>query len=265
MVQQMNLRQTEISNILNSEQEVSVQDLAERFGVSQMTIRRDLSFLESQGLAVRHHGGAMLAGKLRFLRGAFPEQAESPGKRALGRVAATLVSEGETVMVDSSATTFEVALQLPPDIGITLATTSLGIAQALYGSGMSILVLGGFLREDNPSVYGPLTEQSLAGLTVDTLFVGCDGADSSDGFYMADLYAASLEQAMIHAAHRVVVVTASAAFARRSFARYAVPQQVQYVVTDAGLSPRDRANLEERGVTVLIGVDGGDRQEPGHN
>lgn len=248
----MNLRQTEISELLNSEQEVNVQELAERFGVSQMTIRRDLSLLESHGLAVRTHGGAVLAGKLRFLRGAFPDQEESPEKKAMGKLAATLVSEGETVMVDSGTTTFEVAMQLPRNTGITLATTSLRVAQSLYSSGLKILVLGGFLRDDNPSLYGPLAEQSLLGLSVDTLFVGCDGADSRDGFYMSDLNVASLEQAMINAAHRVIVVTESSKFGRRSFARFAVPQQIAYLITDSNISARDRSNLEDRGVKVLI-------------
>lgn len=248
----MNLRQTEISELLNSEAEVGVQELAERFGVSQMTIRRDLSLLEDQGLAVRTHGGAVVAGKLRFLRGGFPEQTETPQKRAIGRVAAGLVSEGQTVLVDSGAAAFDVALELPRNLGITLATTSLSVAQALYGSGIRVLVLGGFLRDDNPSLYGPLAEQSLVQFTIDVLFVGCDGADSRDGFYVSDLHIASLQQAMIRAAHNVVVVMESNRFSRRSFARYAVPQQIRYLVTDPGLSARDRANLEERGVTVLI-------------
>lgn len=252
----MNLRQTEISELLNSEQEVSVQDLAERFGVSHMTIRRDLSFLEEQGLAIRTHGGAVLTGKLRFLRGAFPE-AGSPEKNAIGKLAASLVGEGETVMVDSGAAAFDVALELPRTMGITLATTSLSVAQALYGSGIKILVLGGFLRDDNPSLFGPLAEQSLLGLSVDTLFLGCDGADSRDGFYMADLHVASLAQAMVVASRRVVVVTESARFGRRSFARSVVPQQVQYVVTDPGLTARDRTNLEDRGVRLLIAEVGG--------
>lgn len=248
----MNLRQTEISKLLTAEQEVNVQDLAERFGVSQMTIRRDLSYLEEQGLAVRNHGGAILAGKLRFLRGAIPEQDGSSKSLAMGKLAATLVSEGETVMVDSGNLSFEVALQLPRDTGITLATTSLGIAQALYGSSIKILLLGGFLRDDSPSLFGPLTEQALVGLTVDTLFVDCDGADSREGFYVTDLHAASLKQAMIRSSFRVVVVADSSKLDRRSFARFAVPQQVQYLITDSGISPRDRANLEERGVKVLI-------------
>ncbi len=248
----MNFRQTEISEILNAEQEVNIQDLADRFGVSQMTIRRDLSFLEDQGLAVRTHGGAVVAGKLRFLQGVFPGQAESAANKALGKLAATLVMQGETVMVDGSPTTYELSMQLPRSTGITLATTSLRVAQALYGSGIKVLVLGGFLRDDTPSLYGPLAEQSLAGLRVDHLFVGCDGADSRDGFYMADLHAASLEQAMISSANEIVVVTESEKFTRRAFARYATPQQVDYLVTDTRLTARDRSNMEERGVKVMI-------------
>lgn len=247
----MNLRQTEISELLNSEEEVNVQELSDRFGVSQMTIRRDLSLLEDLGLAVRTHGGAVVAGKLRFLRGGFAEQTETPQRKAIGKTAASLVREGQTVLVNGGASTFDLALELPRDLGITLATTSLSVAQALYGSGIRVLVLGGFLRDDSPSLYGPLTEQSLVQFTIDILFVGCDGADSRDGFYVSDLHMASLQQAMIGAAQTVVVVVESSKFDRRAFARFAVPQQIRYVVTDSGLSARDCANLEERGVTVL--------------
>lgn len=251
ITRQANLRRSEISEILNSQHEVSVQELADRFGVSNMTIRRDLAFLEKQGLAIRTHGGAVLTGKLRFLQDSYPEH-ESPVKRAIGKLGTTLVREGETVMVDSGSTSLEVAQHLPRNMGLTLATTSLRVAQALYGSGIKVLVLGGFLREDSPSLFGPLAEQALHGLTVDTLFMDCDGADSRDGFYVADLLVASLAQAMVASARRVIVVTESAKFERRSFARSMVPQQVQYVVTDPALSDRDRSNLEDRGVKVLI-------------
>lgn len=248
----MNLRQAEISELLNSELEVNVQDLAERFGVSQMTIRRDLTLLEDKNLAIRTHGGAMLAGKLRFLRRDFPDQGESSENNSISKLAVSLIHDGDTVMVDSCDIAFEVAIHFRDNPNITIATTSLRVAQALYGSELNVLVLGGFLRDDNPCLYGPLTEQTLLGFNVDTLFISCDGADSIGGFYSSDLNVASLAQSMINAAHQVVVVADSPKFNRRSFAHFALPEQIEYLITDSDLSERDRSNLEERGVKVLM-------------
>jgi len=226
--------------------------LAARFGVSEMTIRRDLAMLESEGLLVRTHGGAVSAGKLRFLQSAIPNYEASPLKGAIGAAAARLVTPGQTVMIDTGTTAMEVARHLPQDEEITVITTSLCVAQELYGSPIRLLLLGGFLRREFPSTYGPLTENTLGHLHVDMLFMGCDGADSTDGFYSSDLHVANQEQSMIRIAERVVVVTASRKFGHRAFSRYARVPEVHAVVTDAGLSAEDRAKLEEQGVHIII-------------
>ena len=248
----MNARQAEIVNLIQKEQRVGVRELAERFGVSEMTVRRDLSEMEKQGLLIRTHGGGVAAGRLRFLQSAFPQLAASPEKAAIGKLAAGLVKPGQTVMVDSGTTALEVALHLPQDIGITVATTSLCVAQALYGTDLNVLILGGFLRKDFPSLYGPVTHNVLDNLRADMLFIGCDAAVSEEGFYTADMHISSLEQAMIGIADRVVVVTESRKFGQRAFVRYAQPEEVDVLVTNSGLTPGDRSNLEQKGVRVLI-------------
>ncbi len=231
---------------------MGVRELAEQFGVSDMTIRRDLSALQQHGHLVRTHGGGLVVGRADFLQRAFPSAAVSPRKLAIGQAAAALVQPGQTVMVDTGTTALEVARHLPQDIGITVATTSLCVAEVLYGSPLNVLLLGGFIRKEFPSLYGPMTESLLQTLRVDVLFIGCDGANSEDGFYTADLHVSSLEQAMMRISDRVVVVTESAKFGRRAFARYARPEEIHTVITDAALAERDQRNLEERGVTVIV-------------
>jgi DeoR family transcriptional regulator of aga operon len=155
-------------------------------------------------------------------------------------------------MVDSGTTALEVARNLPTDLDITVATTSIWVAQELYGSSFNLVLFGGFIREGFPSTYGPLTEAMLKDFHVDVLFIGCDGADSKDGFYTTDLRTISLEQQMISISERVVVVTESAKFGRKVFVRYATVDQVDALVTDPGLSPADRKTLEERGIEILL-------------
>lgn len=248
----MNQRQTDIVNVLREDERVSVKDLALRHSVAEMTIRRDLDYLEREGLVTRTHGGAATAGRLRFLQSAFPHYHPSPEKTAIGKAAAALVGPGEIIMVDAGTTTLEVVRHLPKDPTITIATVSLCVAQELYGSPLNVLLLGGFLHREFPGVYGPMTETNLRELRANTLFMGCDGADSQDGFYMADMHISRVEQAMIKVADRVVVVTESTKFGRRAFTRYAEPHDIHTLITDDRISKQDKNNLEDRGVRVII-------------
>jgi len=248
----MNTRQSEIIDLLQKDERVSVRRLAEHFAVSPMTIRRDMAMLEEQGFLIRTHGGGLPAGKLRFLQRAFPHYSVSPQKAAIGKLAARQVQSGQTVMVDSGTTTLEVARSLPTDINIVVATTSIWVAQELYGSPFHLVLFGGFIRAGFPSTYGPLTEAMLKDFHVDMLFVGCDGADSKSGFYTTDLGTTSLEQLMISISDYVVVVAESAKFGSKAFVRYATLDQVDALVTDTGLSLADRKNLEGNGIKVLL-------------
>ena len=238
--------------MLRQGQRVGVRELASRFGVAEMTIRRDLARLQERRLLIRTHGGGVPTERLYFPQGGAAAAAACPEKLAIGRCAARLVSPGQTVMVDAGMTALQVARHLPGNAGITVVTTSLCVAQELFGSAINVLLLGGFLRKEFPSLYGPLTESALRSLHVDVLFIGCDGASSEEGFYTVDLHLFNLEQAMLGIADRVVLVTESAKFGRRAFARFAEPGQVHTLVTDAGLSPQDRANLEESGIKVVV-------------
>ena len=140
----MNTRQSEIVDLLQKDERVAVRRLAEHFNVSPMTIRRDMEMLEEQGLLIRTHGGGLPTGKLRLLQRAFPHFSVSPQKAAIGRLAASQVQAGQTVMVDSGTTTLEVARNLPKNMDITVATTSIWVAQELYGSPFRLVLFGGF-------------------------------------------------------------------------------------------------------------------------
>lgn len=248
----MDKRKVAIVDMLAGMEQISVRDLAEKFAVSGMTIRRDLDELEKQGLVVRTHGGAVSSGKLRFIHGAMPDMQVSEAKAAIGKRAAELVKPGQMIMLDTGTTALEVARNFPRDPSITVVTTSLGVAQELYRSKLNVLLLGGFLRHEFPSVYGPMTEKLLSEMRVDTLFIGCDGAFSDDGFYSNDMHVSSLEQAMTRIASQVVVVTESCKFGRRAFARYATMSEVDIVLTDSNISASDSRNLQEREVGLII-------------
>ena len=248
----MNTRQSAIIDILQKDERLGVRRLAEHFGVSQMTIRRDMAMLEERGYLIRTHGGGLPADKLRFLHRAFPQYSVSPQKAAIGKLAASLAQPKQTIMVDSGTTTLEVARNLPKDIDITVATTSIWVAQELYGSPFNLVLFGGFIRKGFPSTYGPLTETMVREFHVNMLFVGCDGADSRCGFYTTELATTSLEHLMMSISDYVVVVAESSKFISKALVRYATLDQVDALVTDTGLSVADRKNLEDNNIKVLL-------------
>jgi len=247
----MRTRHARLLEELKRAGQLRVADVAKRYEVSTMTIRRDLEELEQQGLIVRTHGGAVPAGRVRLLGWSGPSSSTTPTKAAIGALGASLVEPGQTVMIDTGTTALEVARHLPQNIGLTIATTSLLVAQELYASSIGVLLLGGLLRREFPSLYGPVTESNLMDLHVDIGFVGCDGADSATGFYTADVHLSNLERQMVEAADKRVVVTESAKFARRAFVRYAGVEELHLLVTDPALSPEDHSRLEERGLKIL--------------
>ncbi len=250
----MNARQIAIIEQLRGNQRVNVKELAARFGVSEMTIRRDLIILESHGTLVRTYGGGAA---LNVVPPPTAPQAPTRNARkaAIGQLAASLVEPRQTIMVDTGTTALEVARHLPHDTSVTVATTSLHVAHALAQAPLQVLLLGGFLRKESQTLYGPLTERLLSILHVDLLFIGCTGANSEDGFYVTDLLLFNQLQAMMRIADRLVVVTESKKFGRRSFVRYAQLTEVHTLVTDDALAAQDRANLEEHGVRILCATE----------
>jgi DeoR/GlpR family transcriptional regulator of sugar metabolism len=245
-------RQATIVELLRQCQSVSVHELAARFAVSEMTIRRDLRALESRKLLIRTHGGGVTSSDQRFLESSLANDTPSAAKVAIGRMAAGLVQPGQSLMVDAGTTSLEVARHLPHDINLAVATPSLCAALELFQTPINVTILGGTLRKDFPALYGPLAERVLELLHVDMLFIGCDGAHSEEGFYINNVQHASLVQGMMRTADRVVLVTESSKFASAAFIRYAAVEAIHLLVTDRRLAEVDRMALAASGVTVLI-------------
>jgi DeoR/GlpR family transcriptional regulator of sugar metabolism len=248
---QLNTRQQAIAELLRTSERLQIREIAERFGVSEMTARRDMQALEQQGFLVRTYGGGAVYKRQTSLEHLLPQTPASPQKVAIGRLAAGLVQSGQTVMVDTGTTALEVARFMPDDPSITIATTSLGVALELSPTRLNLLLLGGFLRKEYPSLYGPLTEHNLNILHVDMLFIGCKGADP-DGFYASEMSLFSQIQSMMRIADHIVVVSESRKFGRKSFVRYARQAEIHTLVTDADLPAQERQALEDQGVTVLL-------------
>ena len=240
------MRQTTILDVLASRGEVSVQELAQGLGVSLMTVRRDLTRLERDGQITRTHGGAVLskAGVIEF---AFLEQGKvcAAEKRAIAKAVAAMIEPGMTVTLDTGTTALEVAKAIAGIRPLTVLTSSLAIASALYAHDhIELVLLGGTARKGSPDLTGWLTEENLKRFRVDLAVLGADGADP-DGAYTTGVSVARVSQAMIAGATRTVLGVDHTKLGKAAFVRFAEWGDLSQVVTDAGASGATRKWLRK--------------------
>lgn len=196
-------RRAEIGTILRS-RPAGVDELAERYGVSLSTIRRDLAALSREGAVVRTYGGALAAGEQSLREREHLARAE---KAAIARAAEDLVRPGALLLLDAGTTVGALATRLATHTGLTAVTCGLTSVKALEDApGVELLVLGGRVRRLSQALVGPLAEAALSGLTADVVFLGADGVTAERGVCEGTAEQAALKRAMVEAASRVVVL-----------------------------------------------------------
>ncbi len=246
-------RRNVILDILKRKGKVTVQELVERFNVSSVTIRKDLEFLESNGSIVRTHGGAMLAdhskSEWNFLKKIHQKEAE---KKRIAKKIVSLIEDGDTVILDSSSTNYYVTYELrhADFSSITVVTNNVFIAGKLIEQGVEVIVLGGVVRENSLSLVGPWALRFLEEINVDKAFLGTTGFSIEKGFMTPSIVEADVKRAMIKSASKVYVVTDSTKFHRSAFASFAMPEEIDGVITDIGIPDELEKFLIEKGVEV---------------
>lgn len=244
-------RRKKIAEAVRGTGGASVAELAELTGASEMTIRRDLEVLAGQGVLERYRGGA----RSLLLRGEEPPfalRAEDglEAKRRIAAAAAALVSDGESVVIDSGTTCLEVARALRHR-RLTVMPLSLHAANALTGApGLRLILPGGEPRPGELALTGPLTEASLASLRFDTAIIGCCGLTAADGLTAYDPADAAVKRAAIASSRRVMAVTDSAKLSRTALAVVAPATAFHTLVTDTDAPEEETAALADLGITV---------------
>ncbi|MGN9844200.1 DeoR/GlpR family DNA-binding transcription regulator [Nonomuraea sp. H19] len=240
-----------IMKALREQDTVSVAELAAEHGVSEMTIRRDLDELAQQGVVRRVRGGALSL----LLRGEEPpfgvrEREAVETKKRIGAEVATLIADGEAVVLDGGTTALEVARALT-ERRLTVLPLALQAVSLLAGAPRVRLVLpGGEVRKGELNVMGPLTESSIKALRFDTAVIGCCGLSAEQGLTAHDLPEVAVKQAAIGVARRVIVACDSGKFARTAFGAVCPISRLDVVVTDSGIPREERDALLAAGVTV---------------
>jgi DeoR family transcriptional regulator of aga operon len=241
--------------MLSDKGEVFVEALSEKFGVSEVTIRNDLDQLEQKNMLLRARGGAIKleTGVAIDPRVADKNRINFPEKSRIGKVAAQLVTESDTIIIDSGSTTAEMVRALADFQDLTVITNALNIAnQLIVRPNINVIIPGGYLRKNSLSLVGPLAEKSLRNFNVDKAFLGVDGFDTRNGIYTPNVEEARLNEIMIEISREVILLADSSKFSKRSFAFICTIAQIDKVITDSGIKAEDKQRLVDAGVEVVI-------------
>jgi DeoR family fructose operon transcriptional repressor len=244
-------RRRRILDVVNSGKAVTVEELSQMLDVSPSTVRRDLRFLESRGLVFRTHGGAMSPIVTNYEPTlAEKENAMVDEKRAIGRYAASLVEEGDTVIIDAGTTTIEIIRHLQVNKAV-IVTNFLRVANELsYKADIEVIFTGGNFRFSTQAMVGPVAENFLEHIKADKAFIGTNGI-TIEGFSTPNILEAKTKRAMVQSAEKVFVVSDSSKFGKESFVRFADLDEVDRIITDWHLEEDERHQFEDLGVGVI--------------
>lgn len=242
-------RQDQLFKFIGEHSEVTVETLAQQFGISLTTVRRDLDSLERRSLIERTWGGARVAVPVVYTEEAFQGEAV---KRAIAAAAATLVKPGMIIGISGGSTCTELARRLRGQ-RIKVVTNALNVALELRSTNHTRVVMtGGELNFASYELVGDLVARSLSEYRVDMAFTGCSGLTPDFGFSMRDDPEAVAARAITQVASRVVVLADHRKVGARTFARFARLDEVERFITDDGLSPEWLARLTQAGLNVQV-------------
>ncbi|QLB13016.1 DeoR family transcriptional regulator [Bisgaardia hudsonensis] len=246
-------RRSDILELLQQTNSQRVEVLAQYFGVSTVTIRSDLNALEQQGHITRSHGFAVLSSRLVAELSITDKCNNYPElKYQIGKMAASLLSDGDRIILDSGTTTKAIVSHLG-SLALTVLTNGLDIAVELANCpNVEVRMTGGVLRKNAMSFSGIMADNNLRQYRFDKVFLGVDGFDLQKGITTFNEQEAHLNRLMCEAADQVIVVTDSSKFGQYSDFVICQANQINVLVTDHQLPKNYQEYLENSGVTVLL-------------
>jgi DeoR/GlpR family transcriptional regulator of sugar metabolism len=233
---------------------VSVSELSEHYGVSEVTIRADLQALENQELILRTHGGA-IPNKPELTDIALNKRIEKEveEKSRIGQAAARLISHGETIFLDSSTTSLAIARQLINISDLTVVTNSLAISQELMESkGISILLIGGLILRDDASTYGWPPMDILNSITIQKGFFGAHGIDIDHGLTDLSPAVAEVKKAVLKKCREAIAVLDATKWGKIGLAPFASLHEIKTIITGQAAPAHLLQQIAEKGVQIFL-------------
>ncbi len=217
-------------------------------------MRKDLDQLEAQGLLTRVRGGAVVSGRGRLERYfAAREQDHLEEKRRIAVAAASLIRSGQQIFLDASTTALQVAHLIKDREDLIVVTNGIYTALELnFCSGITTIVVGGTMRHRSSSLVGTFNYNSLRRLRVDTGFFGARAVTSKDGLMESDIEEAELKQQMVSASAVVIGIVDSSKFGVTAFSAFALPQEIDTIITDEGAPAEVIKDFHAQSVKVIL-------------
>jgi DeoR/GlpR family transcriptional regulator of sugar metabolism len=246
-------RQQEMLHLLGEHGTLTISELATRYEVSDMTIRRDLNQLAAQGLLVRTRGGAAASSSGSFEPPfALRERTRTAAKAEIAAAATREVVEGQTVLLDGGTTGLAIADALAGR-NLTVCTLNVRIAERLAAdSSMRVMIPGGTIRPGEFSVVGPEAEAVLSRFRFDVYLMTASGVSVDAGVTEWNADDAAVKRAALTASRRTVLVADAGKFGAEAFVRVCPLSQVDMLVTDAGLAAADRKQVAATGTELVV-------------
>lgn len=242
-----------IADLVRERGSVRGRELAEALGVTDETIRRDLSRLEELGIVRRAHGGAVAPRLSDETDTAFRLQEHAAEKMAIGRRAAELVMDRSSIILDSGTTTLALARALQEVRDLVVVTTAVTNAIELVGNQRTTVIMtGGVIRPSTFGASGQLAAETLRGLHVDQTFLAIHSVSVAGGLTYPLLEEVDAKRAMIEAAGEVILLADHSKFGRQALVRVAPITAVHRIVTTPGIDPDEAAAIRDLGIDLII-------------
>ncbi|MFI6177023.1 DeoR/GlpR family DNA-binding transcription regulator [Nonomuraea sp. NPDC051191] len=247
-------RQQAILDLVRQNGGVRVVDLVRTFGVSDITIRRDLELLAERGLLAKVHGGATTIGSTNEPGFAAKSVQQEEEKQAIAGHAAALVRPGTAVALSAGTTTWTLAHHLGQVPGLTVVTNSVRIADVFQHAGRpdQTVVLTGGVRTPSDALVGPVAVAAIRQLNVDLLFLGVHGMTARAGFTTPNMMESETDRALVEAASRLVVLADHTKWGTVGISTIARLDEADVVVSDTGLPEAARQALSERAGRLVL-------------
>lgn len=241
-----------IMEMLEEKNRVKVSELTEHFSVSESTIRRDLQDMEEKGMLARTHGGAVKNPKANLEPSFQEKEVSHQGDKAIiGQLAASLIKDGDSIVIDAGTTTLELAKHIQAK-DITAITNSMDVAKILSEKeGVEVILTGGLFRNNTRSMVGPVCEQTLRQFRPDKAFLGMNGIALKDGLTTPNLLEAATKSAMLYSAKKVYVLADPSKFGKVNLSVVAPVKDVSAIVTTSSLGQEIMTAYKENGIKLI--------------
>lgn len=248
-------RRRTIRHLLAQQGSLRVEELADQLKVTSMTVRRDLSAMEEEGLLLRTHGGCSLQSPMvRNLNFSEKDAKCAAQKAAIAQEAVKHIPPNSRIYIDTGTTALHFARSLPADLKLQIFTNNLRVAMDLFSrDGFNIMVYGGELNKTNPDLTGETALFRVQEYNLDVAVLGADAVDTTTGeVFAADIPTANLDRVAQKKAMRTIFLSDSSKFNKRSFAVVAQLGAGTLLITDSGISQEDLGLLRRTGAEIIV-------------